>query len=97
MKLIFKKPEKNILKLIRELGYVLKFHKNEEFNCVRTMTGTKYPRFHLFIKEVGTNLIFNLHIDQKRISYQGSHAHNGEYESEVVKKELKRIKEIIDK
>jgi len=41
------------------------------------------------------NLIFNLHLDQKRPIYKGAPAHAGEYDSEVVKKEAERIKQIL--
>jgi len=43
------------------------------------------------------NLIFNLHLDQKRPIYKGVTAHSGEYEGEVVEKEVERIKKILEK
>lgn len=94
MKFILPKPEKNILNLVRDLGYVLKFNQKGEFNCVKTITGMSYPRFHLFIEERNDNLIFKLHLDQKKPSYTGSSAHSGEYEGEIIKREAERIKNI---
>jgi len=37
----------------------------------------------------------NLHLDQKAPCYQGSSAHAGEYEGEILEKEKERIKEFI--
>jgi len=43
----------------------------------------------------GQDFIFSLHLDQKQPSYQGSHAHSGEYFGPVVETEADRIKEIL--
>jgi len=53
-----------------------------------------YPRFHLYLKIENGNLIFDLHLDQKRPIYKGTTAHSGEYSGEIVGKEAKRIKQI---
>jgi len=50
-----------------------------------------YPRFHIYIKEGKDNYLINLHLDQKRPSYGKYTAHSGEYNSETVKIEAKRI------
>ena len=47
------------------------------------------------MKVEGENLIFNLHLDQKRPIYKGAPAHAGEYDGEIVSKEAERIKEIL--
>jgi len=96
MKFVVEKPKENILSLVRNLGYVLKPGKNGEFNCVRTIGDIGYPRFHVFIKEDKNELIFNLHLDQKKPSYSGSSAHSGEYEGKVVEEETERIKKILE-
>lgn len=36
----------------------------------------------------------NLHLDQKQPSYQGSHAHSGEYKGALIEVEVARIKNI---
>ena len=69
--------------------------KQGEINCARSLTSMSYPRFHLFVEEGSDNLLFKLHLDQKRPSYSGVSAHNGEYEGEIIEKEAKRIKNII--
>jgi hypothetical protein len=63
--------------------------------------GGNYPRFHAYVKELGrsasgeTGFSFSLHLDQKKPIYEGTHAHNGEYDSPVVMDEADRIKEIL--
>ena len=80
------------LGLGRLLGYKLLGDRNEEFNFVRSISGNNYPRFHLYVKKEKDEIIFNLHLDQKRPSYEGQTAHSGEYEGEVVEREAERIK-----
>ncbi len=85
----------NAIHLMREIGYrPLKYTREGELNCVRSLGGD-YPRFHIYLKEDKDVLTFNLHLDQKKPSYEGTAAHGGDYESETVKGEVERIKEII--
>ena len=51
-----------------------------------------YPRFHVYITndEQGA-LELDLHIDQKKASYEGSRKHSGEYEGPVVQEEAERL------
>ena len=97
MKFILRGPFKeNIYSLMRKVGY--HFQKKDEekgeliFICPLERSG--YPRFHLYFKIEQDELIFNLHLDQKRPIYKGTSAHSGEYEGAVVKKEAERIKQI---
>ncbi|NUM25412.1 MAG: hypothetical protein HUU49_02175 [Candidatus Buchananbacteria bacterium] len=51
-----------------------------------------YPRFHAYLNEDSDlKTYINLHLDQKKPSYAGSSAHNGEYDGEVVEKEANRL------
>jgi len=50
-----------------------------------------YPHFHVYIEDG----MIKLHLDQKQASYGGSSAHGGEYDGEVVEKEIERIKGVI--
>lgn len=99
MKFQTKRPRESIITIIRQLGYQPISRIKDEFNCLRYLAKSGYPRFHLYIKEdkEKNELIFNLHLDQKRPSYPGIKAHSGEYSGEVVEKEGKRIKEILGK
>ena len=90
MKFSVKKNE-NILSLTRRLGYVSRGSRGEEFNFVRYLGGSGYPRFHLYIKQDKDNIFFNLHLDHKKPSYGGTSAHSGEYEGEFVEEEKERI------
>jgi excinuclease UvrABC nuclease subunit len=81
----------------RDIGYVIIDTNGNENNLVRKLHGDNYPRFHIYLKQTGENLIFSLHLDQKKPSYSGSHAHSGEYFGPVVEAEADRIKEILQK
>ncbi len=95
MKFVIKNPKENIVNLVRNLGYVLKAGGTEEFNCVRSIGNMGYPRFHVFIREDKDELVFNLHLDQKKPSYSGNRAHSGEHDGRVVEEEAERIKNIL--
>jgi len=100
MKFILKGPlQNNINNMTRKIGYYFleKKEAKSEYVFVRLISGNNYPRFHLFIKTENGDLIFNLHLDQKRPIYEGAPAHAGEYEGETVEKEAERIKEILKK
>ena len=90
MKFEIKNPGGNLLTLLRKAGY---FAYQDSF--VRPLERSGYPRFHIYIEEKNDNLIFNLHLDQKRPIYKGSSAHSGEYDSPIIEKEAKRIKELL--
>lgn len=80
----------NIINLAREIGY---YFQNESF--IRPLEKNGYPRFHLYIKENNNELIFNLHLDQKRPVYKEAHDHAAEYEGKVVENEAERIKQAL--
>jgi len=96
MKFVIENSNENIVSLVRSLGYALKPGESGEFNCVRPIGNTGYPRFHLFVEEDKDKFIFKLHLDQKRPSYSGSSAHSGEYEGQVVEEEAERIQKIVE-
>lgn len=50
-----------------------------------------YPRYHVYLKELRGGLIIDLHVDQKKASYEGQRAHSGEYEGPLVKEEFARL------
>ena len=91
----------NIVNLARKIGYIFRAENKEksELTFIRPLEKSGYPRFHLYIKTGKENneLIFNLHLDQKRPIYRGSPAHSGEYEGGVVEKESERIKNFLKK
>ena len=96
MKFILKEPLKeNVRNLMRKIGYHFqgKDQEKEKLNFVRPPKG--YPRFHLYLKVDNKNLIFNLHLDQKKPSYKGTPAHAGEYKGKIVEAEAERIKKML--
>ncbi|MDD4271910.1 MAG: hypothetical protein PHF50_03860 [Patescibacteria group bacterium] len=98
MKLIL---DKNILdqapeNLLRQAGYAfLTDRRTGQESYVRRFGRGFYPRFHLYLEEQNSQVILNLHLDQKQASYEGAHAHNAEYEGEVVEAEMARIKNFV--
>ncbi|MBI2515166.1 hypothetical protein HYV91_03245 [Candidatus Wolfebacteria bacterium] len=88
----FVKTNEPALRLGRILGYKLLSESNSEYNFVRSFDGSRYPRFHIYVKAEKAELIFNLHLDQKKPSYEGQTAHSGEYDGELVEKEAERIR-----
>ncbi|MCX7778766.1 MAG: hypothetical protein N2259_00775 [Patescibacteria group bacterium] len=100
MKILLQKENGlNLIKLIRRCGYrEIKDKKTGQISFVHRVGLYSYPRFHLYLqKETPKEIIFNLHLDQKKPSYVGSPAHSAEYNTETVKREVKRIKEEIKK
>lgn len=95
MKLIL---DKNILdqapeNLLRQAGYAYLMDRNTgQESYVRRLNRGFYPRFHLYLEEQNNQVILNLHLDQKQASYEGAHAHNAEYDGELVEQETARIK-----
>lgn len=94
---------KNITKsqndLMRTIGYMPAFFQNQgEVSIVRQLGRNDYPRFHCYIKanpSDKTALNFNIHLDQKKPSYEGSAGHSGDYDGPVIENEAERIKNLL--
>lgn len=99
MKFIVHHKNENMIRLVRRIGYRMLDFNNEtgEYNLVCPVGGGYYPRFHVYLKqEVKTgDFYFNLHLDHKKPSYEGVHAHSGEYDGALVEEEAGRIKTIL--
>jgi len=89
--------KENLIYLLRKLGYRFQREDTNRAELVfsRPLSQNAYPRFHLYLKkkEKQNHLHFKLHLDQKRPLYKGVPAHSGEYESELVTAEAKRIQD----
>lgn len=93
MKFVIKESLKNnIYNLMRGLGYTFEGKDEAKNELAFTRPARGYPRFHVFIINKEGGIIVNLHLDQKKPSYKGSPAHSGEYDTEIVEKEVERIK-----
>ena len=101
MKFKIENIRENITALTRKIGYryLREDKERKEHVLIRPLELGGYPRFHLFLKIDSENneLIFNLHLDQRRPIYKGAPAHAADYEGEVLKREAERIKEILQK
>jgi hypothetical protein len=98
MRFVVKGPfRENIYSLMRKVGYHFQKKDEEKGELISVRPPRGYPRFHLFLKVEKNDLIFNLHLDQKKPIYEGAPAHAGEYDSDVISKEAERIKQILQK
>jgi len=95
MKFVIKNTGENLINLARKIGYYFQEQKQDELSFVRPLERSGYPKFHLYIKSDQEDLIFNLHLDQKRPIYKGAPAHAGEYEGTIVENEAERIKQTL--
>lgn len=85
-------PEKSILRC--GYGKIVDRRMNK-ISFAKRIHRDFYPRFHVYIKVEGESVIFDLHLDQKRPIYEGVTAHSGEYDGEVVEREMQRIQALI--
>jgi hypothetical protein len=98
MKLTISKPELDSTPglWLKQAGY--RYHSGEREkneNYVRRLGSGDFPRLHIYIKEKDEEIVFNLHLDQKKPSYPGACAHNAEYNGEIVEAEIERLKKLI--
>lgn len=81
----------NYTVFLRRQGYALISDRGKE-SFVRRLGEGFYPRIHLYVDEYDTYFVFNLHLDQKKASYQGFSMHNAEYDNEIIAQEIERLK-----
>lgn len=93
MKLIYSHAQiNNPVEILRKAGYShFVDPKTNEESFILRLTAGYYPRFHLYLEVEGAELHFNLHLDQKKASYQGTSKHAGEYDGPTVEKEVLRL------
>lgn len=91
MKFKHSKPTENIRVLMQRAGYATHMGRGG-LSYTRRLGGGNYPRFHVYSAEAGEVIEIDIHLDQKQPSYEGFHAHAGEYDGPLVERELERIK-----
>lgn len=96
MDFTIKNLQKSVVEVSREISYLIIDNNGEQINMVRKLTGQNYPRFHIYLKQQGNDFIFSLHLDQKKPTYEGSHAHSGEYFGPIVENEADRVKQTLN-
>ena len=47
----------------------------------------------MYAEETDNQLILNIHLDQKKVSYRQQIAHSADYSGEIIEREAERIKE----
>ncbi len=84
---------------IRRCGYGKYFDKrmNKVSYMKRANISMMFPRYHVYIEDRGEEVVFDLHLDQKRGIYEGGPAHGGEYEGSTVEREVGRIESFIER
>lgn len=89
------RPE-NIQNLMRKIQYHYLGQKDNQLSFSKPLGSTRYPRFHIYLTQDGTEIEMNIHLDQKAPSYGKETAHSGEYDGSLVEKEVIRIKSQIN-
>jgi hypothetical protein len=96
MKITINNIKENPTSLLRKTGYTFQRHAGEEMSFIRPLARSGYPRFHIYARLEKSDLIINIHLDQKKETYGNSTRHHGEYEEEgALKEEVDRIKALI--
>ncbi len=96
MILKFENIKESPINIFRRAGYIFQRSENNEMIFVLPMARNGYPRFHIYCHLEGSNLVANLHLDQKKITYGDETRHHGEYDnSGPVKQEAERLKNVI--
>ena len=84
--------KENAASFMRSCGYAFLRAEAEEMSFARRLAGRDYPRFHVYTRAENGVLAVNLHLDQKKPSYEGANAHSGEYDGDLVEAEAERIR-----
>lgn len=82
---------------LRRLGYSFQRHEGDEMSFVRPMAAAGYPRFHMYVKMNGTDMLINIHLDVKKETYGDDTRHHGEYGNDgALKEEVRRLKVLLE-
>jgi hypothetical protein len=96
MQLEIKNVSGNPVNLLRRAGYSFQRNEGDELSFVRPFSASGYPRFHMYVKVTGADMIINIHFDAKKETYGEGTRHHGEYENEgVLAEEVRRLKIIL--
>jgi hypothetical protein len=97
MKFSVKLSGKTLYNTMRQAGYAPALTKTSaskpgnELVFYRSLSGQDFPKFHIYAAAADGIASLNIHLDQKKPSYSGSHAHAGEYEGDLIETEVARI------
>ncbi|MEI7425821.1 MAG: hypothetical protein WCK16_02770 [Candidatus Moraniibacteriota bacterium] len=97
MQLEVKNIQGNPVNNLRRLGYAFQRHEGDEMSFIRPMATAGYPRFHMYVKMTGTDMLINIHLDVKKETYGENTRHHGEYGNDgALKEEVRRLKVLLD-
>ncbi len=97
MQIEIKNISSNPINILRRAGYIFQHYKGEEMSFIRPFSVSGYPRFHMYVKVNGVNILINVHFDAKKETYGKGIRHHGEYENEgILAEEVKRLKDILE-
>jgi len=82
---------------MRRLGYGEHRGHDGQYSYTRRVSGALFPRYHVYVESRENGIMISLHVDQKAPSYEGTHAHAGEYEGPLVEREMGWIASQIEK
>ena len=96
MKFNISLTSQTLLNTMRALGYTPEApdQRTGEQKFYKSLLGARYPRFHVYCRVSEDSASCTLHLDQKQPSYRGSSAHSGEYDGDLVERELERIQSL---
>jgi hypothetical protein len=96
MKIEIKNIKENPVNMLRRVGYTFQRHEGDEMSFVRPFSASGYPRFHIYVKTEGSDMIINIHYDSKKETYGEGTRHHGEYGNEgVLKEEVRRLNALL--
>ena len=86
----------NPVDILRRAGYSFQRNEGEEMSFVRPFSRSGYPRFHMYVKVNGMDMVISIHLDMKKETYGNDTRHHGEYENEgALADEVKRLRVIL--
>jgi len=62
-----------------------------QVSFIRRLRQMDYPRFHVYLEPIQEGVAINLHLDEKKASYEGFNRHGGQYDGDLVLNEAQRI------
>jgi hypothetical protein len=81
---------------LRSAGYAFIIdHRDNKESFVRRLESGHYPRLHMYVEDLGDKVSFNLHLDQKQVTYAGQSRHGAEYDGPVVEAEINHLRSIL--
>lgn len=96
MQIEAKNLEGNPVNNLRRLGYSFQRQDGDEMSFIRPMATAGYPRFHMYVKMTGVDMLINIHLDMKKETYGENTRHHGEYGDEgALKEEVRRLKVLL--